>query len=93
MTVHPGFGGPRMIAACLDKVRQLSRTLAGRELLRPLIAVDGGVHAGTVPEVVHAGADVAIVGSGIFNARGSVASNLAELRVAIAEAETEGERR
>lgn len=80
MTVDPGFGGQALIPACLDKVRHLSRTLVGRGIVRPRIAVDGGVHQETIAAVMKAGANVAVVGSGIFNARGSVASNLAQLK-------------
>ena len=89
MTVEPGFGGQRLIPAALDKVRQLVRM---RRRGRPAIAVDGGVHTETIADVSRAGTDVAVVGSALFDARGTVASNIAQLRHALGRA-VEGERR
>jgi len=65
LTVHPGFGGQKLIPEVLGKIRGL------RERLRPvpkppLIEVDGGVDAGTAAAVVDAGADVLIIGNAVF---------------------------
>jgi ribulose-phosphate 3-epimerase len=67
MTVNPGFGGQRYIAACTDKVRDL-RALADR--LNPAleIEVDGGVNADTAALVAGAGANVLVAGTAVFGA-------------------------
>jgi ribulose-phosphate 3-epimerase len=78
MTVNPGFGGQRYIPTSTERIRGLK---ALRDRLNPgcLIEVDGGVNARTVGEVYQAGADVAVVGSALFNGR-PVADNLRALR-------------
>src|SRR5512133_2908743 len=67
MTVSPGFGGQRYIAACTEKVRQL-RMLA--DALNPAleIEVDGGVKADTAALVAGAGANVLVAGTAVFGA-------------------------
>jgi ribulose-phosphate 3-epimerase len=62
MTVHPGFGGQRLMPDQLDKIRNL------RQLLRDdqLIEVDGGVNEKTASDVIRSGADVLIAGDAIF---------------------------
>mgnify|MGYP001766681682 CR=1 FL=1 len=66
MSVEPGFGGQAFLPASLERIRRLSREIAGRPIE---IAVDGGIHAGTVRDVVRAGADVIVAGSAIFSAQ------------------------
>jgi ribulose-phosphate 3-epimerase len=83
MTVNPGFGGQAFIHSQLDKIRRLRRMLAKRNLDTP-IAVDGGIDTTTAPLVVGAGATVLVVGSSIYNNRGSVADNVAALRARVA---------
>ncbi|NJO38720.1 MAG: ribulose-phosphate 3-epimerase [Rhizobiales bacterium] len=65
MTVNPGFGGQRFIAAMLDKIRALRALIAERPIH---IEVDGGINAETAPLVVEAGADVLVAGSAVFKA-------------------------
>ena len=65
MTVHPGFGGQKLMPEVLGKIRRL------RERLRsmpepPLIEVDGGIDFSTVAAVADAGADVLIIGNALF---------------------------
>jgi len=66
MTVNPGFGGQKFIPYTVEKVRQLRRLIDERNY-RCAIEVDGGIDAGTVREVVKAGAEVLVAGSAIFN--------------------------
>lgn len=78
MTVNPGFGGQKLIPACVDKVRK------ARELLtihgsNAEIEVDGGINASTAPSVLGAGADVLVAGSAIFSG-GDIEANVARLR-------------
>ncbi len=65
MSVNPGFGGQTFIASALDKIRRLRRIAddAGLELD---LEVDGGVKLDNIAEVVRAGANVVVSGSGIF---------------------------
>jgi ribulose-phosphate 3-epimerase len=67
MTVNPGFGGQRYIAACTDKVRDL-RALAGRRNPGLEIEVDGGVNAETAALVAGAGANLLVAGTAVFGA-------------------------
>ena len=52
MSVNPGFGGQDFIENTLTKVARLRRMIAGSGS-KALIEVDGGVHAGTAPRLVH----------------------------------------
>ena len=72
MTVIPGFSGQSLIPACVDKIRQARAWIDENDSLCEL-AVDGGIHAGNVKHVVDAGADVVVMGSGIF--RGDIRTN------------------
>ncbi|HEX8908775.1 MAG TPA: ribulose-phosphate 3-epimerase [Anaeromyxobacteraceae bacterium] len=67
MTVNPGFGGQRYIAACTEKVRQL-RALADARGQALDIEVDGGIRADTVAEPAAAGANVFVAGTAVFGA-------------------------
>ncbi len=84
MTVNPGFGGQTLIPACLDKVSRLRRlcTAWGRTALP--IQVDGGVNATTIASVQAAGANLAVVGSAVYNPAQSVAEAVTALRTALA---------
>ena len=57
--------------------------------LNPVCAlqVDGGVDARNIDDVVRSGANVIVVGSAVFNDRGTVADNIAALRDALAGAQ------
>lgn len=67
MTVEPGFGGQKFMADMMPKMRAL-RDEIDRRGLSVKIQVDGGVAAATAPACVDAGADIAVVGSALFNA-------------------------
>jgi ribulose-phosphate 3-epimerase len=82
MTVSPGFGGQQFIPTMLDKIVRLRRLLDERGLTELPIEVDGGIHAGTISQVEAAGATLAVAGSAVFNAHGTVADNIALLRSA-----------
>jgi ribulose-phosphate 3-epimerase len=49
------------------------------------IEVDGGIKPGNAGEIAAAGADILVVGSGIFNHEAGVAENIAALRTAAAQ--------
>jgi ribulose-phosphate 3-epimerase len=65
MTVNPGFSGQKFIRGVLPKIRRLRQMIDERKL-PALIEVDGGVSTQTVGDIVAAGADVLVSGSGIF---------------------------
>jgi len=65
MTVNPGFGGQEFIPAMLTKIRRLREIIDERGL--PVkIEVDGGIKEDNVTDIVGAGADIVVAGSGIF---------------------------
>ena len=68
MTVEPGFGGQKFIPEMLSKIRDL-RSLLDRmdgDGKKPLIEADGGINLGNIREVIEAGADIVVTGSGIY---------------------------
>jgi ribulose-phosphate 3-epimerase len=77
MSVEPGFGGQDFLPDALDRIRRLATRIAGRGID---LAVDGGLHAGNVREVVHAGATCIVAGSAIFGAKDRLASMRAMLK-------------
>ena len=79
MTVNPGFGGQAFIPSTLPKLRHLRDTIAQRGLTCDL-EVDGGIGLDTISLAAAAGANLAVAGSAVFNARASVADNVAALR-------------
>ncbi len=68
MSVNPGFGGQRYIAAATEKVRRL-RAMADARGQALEIEVDGGIKAETVGEVAAAGANVFVAGTAVFGAQ------------------------
>lgn len=62
MSVMPGFGGQEFEPVALEKLRTLRREV------RPdvLLEIDGGVNRQTIGESVAAGAQMLVIGSGIF---------------------------
>jgi ribulose-phosphate 3-epimerase len=82
MSVDPGFGGQRFIAASIDKVARLRRTLVARGLERVEIEVDGGVGPDNIAALAAAGMTIAVAGTSVFNDRAPVAENIRLLRAA-----------
>lgn len=78
MSVNPGFGGQSFIPSALEKIRDLRRIIdhKGYDLD---IEVDGGIKLNNVAEVVAAGANVIVSGSGVFGTD-DYAATIAELR-------------
>lgn len=77
MSVNPGFGGQAYIPATTERVRRLRDM---RDAVNPscLIEIDGGVKANNIAMIGEAGADIAVVGSAIYN-QNPVKENLAAL--------------
>ena len=67
MTVNPGYGGQKLIPACIDKVGEV-RGMLNRAGIDAIVEVDGGVNLETAPSLVAAGADTLVAGSALFGA-------------------------
>lgn len=65
MSVHPGFGGQSFIPESLEKIRK-TRKMAEERGLDLDIQVDGGIGMSNIREVLDAGANVIVIGSGVF---------------------------
>ncbi|HUV31389.1 MAG TPA: ribulose-phosphate 3-epimerase [Acidobacteriota bacterium] len=65
MSVFPGFGGQGFIDSVKQKI-SVARQHVDRHQLDTRIMVDGGIDAGNVREVVAAGADILVMGTGFF---------------------------
>ncbi len=61
MSVNPGWGGQRFIAASPDKVRRIAALGSPAA-----IEIDGGIDPSTAPRAVEAGATLLVAGSAIF---------------------------
>ena len=73
MTVEPGFGGQKLIPECVDKVRTVRGMLEAKKL-KTDIEVDGGIYVENVSQLLEAGANVIVSGSGVF--KGDVQYNV-----------------
>jgi ribulose-phosphate 3-epimerase len=65
MSVNPGFGGQSFIPSTLKKILRL-RKIVDQNRYPLEIEVDGGVKAENIREISMAGADIFVVGTGIF---------------------------
>ena len=82
MTVNPGYGGQKLIGACLAKVAAARAAADARADDPVLVEVDGGVKLDNIAAVAAAGADVIVAGSAVFGAP-DPARALAELQAAL----------
>lgn len=65
MSVNPGFGGQKFIPSALRKISEVKKLIEKRNL-KTLIEVDGGIKLDNAKDVLDAGADILVSGSGIF---------------------------
>jgi len=65
MSVNPGFGGQSFIPSTLKKIERL-RKIVDQNRYPLEIEVDGGVKVENIRDVSAAGADIFVVGTGIF---------------------------
>jgi ribulose-phosphate 3-epimerase len=81
MSVNPGFGGQSFIPESLNKIRQASALIGGRDID---LEVDGGVSADNAGAIVAAGANVLVAGSAIYggNDPATYASRIKAIREA-----------
>ncbi len=74
MSVHPGFGGQKFIPETLDKIRTLRMMLDRSGHPDTDIEVDGGIYLENVRDVIQAGANIIVSGTGVF--KGSASDNV-----------------
>lgn len=72
MSVEPGFGGQPFIPESFGRIRKLRSLLEEREIEAD-IEVDGGIYHSNAAEVLEAGANVIVSGSGVF--KGDIRKN------------------
>jgi ribulose-phosphate 3-epimerase len=79
MTVHPGFGGQAFLQESPDRIRRL-RALIERNNPQCELEVDGGIELHTAPLAVEAGANVLVIGTGIFGHSQGPTSAMQEIK-------------
>jgi ribulose-phosphate 3-epimerase len=79
MTVHPGFGGQSFLPESPERIRRLRAMI---ERLHPAceLEVDGGIAHDTLPAARDAGANVFVVGTGIFGDPRGITAAITDLR-------------
>ncbi|QIQ42096.1 MAG: ribulose-phosphate 3-epimerase [Buchnera aphidicola (Microlophium carnosum)] len=65
MSVNPGFGNQSFLPSTLDKLREV-RKMIDANFPDILLEVDGGVKLNNIAEIALAGANVFVIGSGLF---------------------------
>ena len=86
MSVNPGFGGQSFISSVEGKIRRLKSLIdnqvanGGRSVQ---IQIDGGIKAHNIAMVGEWGVSNCVVGSGLFNDRGTIKENLQILHTAL----------
>ncbi len=83
MTVNPGWGGQSLIPTALTKIEEL-RGWIEEKRLEVEIEVDGGIKLENVHDFTRRGADILVIGSGIFK-RPDPAEELAKIRQVLKE--------
>ena len=86
MSVNPGFGGQSFISSVEGKIRRLKSMIDNQVANggRPVqIQIDGGIKAHNIAMVGEWGVSNCVVGSGLFNDRGTIKENLQILHTAL----------
>lgn len=81
MSVNPGFGGQKFIPSLYRRASELRNFLDYNGLHHVEIEVDGGATAVNIEEIVRAGVNIVVSGSGIFSG-GKIEENIDLLRKA-----------
>lgn len=84
MSVEPGFGGQTFMPEAYDRIKML-RSYISEHKLQIKLEVDGGVGKKNIREVIAAGADVFVAGSGVFR-KNSITDNINRFKEAFQEA-------
>lgn len=64
MSVFPGFGGQKFIPSSLEKIKETKKLISKYSIK---LGIDGGIKVDNIRQVVNAGADFIVMGSGIFS--------------------------
>ena len=87
MSVNPGFGGQKFISSFLKRAQKLRDFLDNNGLSHVEIEVDGGIKSDNLSEVISAGANIIVSGSGLFS--GDLAQNVNNFRYIIKNTKTD----
>ena len=79
MTVFPGFGGQPFLPESPERIARL-RGLIEKHNPQCDLEVDGGIEAKTAPIALKAGANVFVVGTGIFRHKAGITAAIRELQ-------------
>lgn len=79
MTVDAGLTGQKFIPQMLEKINQVKQII-DKQNLPCKIEIDGGINKTTIPDVLKAGADILILGSGLFEIKGNRSTIIKEIR-------------
>ena len=81
MSVEPGFGGQSLREDCIAKIPVLREMIreTGKDIL---LEVDGGIKQENAQMVIDAGADVLVIGTGLFRAKAPKAGVQAVMKAA-----------
>ncbi len=79
MSVNPGYSGQEYLPEAVVKIAQIRRRL---DEINPnaMVAVDGGITAKTLPQVLEAGAQIIIAATSVFKNPNGIAAGIQELR-------------
>ena len=86
MSVVPGKGGQSFMAQVEDKVREIRSAIDEQEKeggKTPILMIDGGIKHHNASLVRDWGIDIAVVGSGLINDKGSISQNLDKINNAL----------
>jgi len=83
MSVHPGFGGQKLIPETLKKVEYLAEVRKERNL-HYNIEIDGGVNRKNLGEIVSLGVDIVVAGTAVF--QGDISENMKIVKEVMADA-------
>jgi len=64
MSVNPGYGGQRFIPASVERLKTLKNMIGTKPVQ---IEIDGGIKLENAKEVTTAGAEILVVGTGLFS--------------------------
>ncbi|MBI4405389.1 MAG: ribulose-phosphate 3-epimerase [Deltaproteobacteria bacterium] len=82
MSVNPGFGGQKFLPAAYDRIREVRKKI-GTSKTR--IQIDGGIKKHNIGAAEAAGADIMVVGTGLFSST-NYSEMMASLRNSTSEA-------
>lgn len=80
MSVNPGFAGQKFIPESLDKVREVRKILAEKNLDID-VEIDGGINLDNIGDALEAGANIIVAGSAVF--KGDAAENVRKFKASM----------